>query len=100
MVDDGNAQRETNEANNVTPVALTVGKPDLTITTATAPAAASLNETITLSWTVQNLSAAYAAAAGWSDYVYLSDDNVLDAAVDRVLLTQGISTQTPLAPRR
>jgi hypothetical protein len=45
----------------------------------------------------QNIDDTYTAGADWSDRVYLSSDDVWDAG-DRLLVTQSISTQTPLLP--
>jgi hypothetical protein len=64
-------QGETNYANDTFVVPITLTAPDLKIVSATAPATAVENGTISVSWKVQNVGAV-AAPATWSDAVYLS----------------------------
>lgn len=91
-----NNQLETNETNNTSSVAVTVGAPDLAITAATAPSSAILGTPIDVSWTVTN-QGNVAASADWVDRLYLSSDTTLDAS-DTFITSEFISSQTPLAP--
>ncbi|WP_013334633.1 CARDB domain-containing protein [Gloeothece verrucosa] len=79
VTDRDNNQGETNEANNVyaVPISFTGSGPDLTITSATAPQNAALNESIAVNWNVVNQGQA-TSDYYWFDYFYLSDDSVLD----------------------
>jgi subtilase family serine protease len=97
LIDAQNAQRETDELNNLAVRPITLGRPDLTVQAANAPPVAALRESINVSWTVANLSPQFAASAGWLDRVYLSADTTLDGN-DRLLATVSISVQTPVPP--
>ncbi|NLF30106.1 MAG: cadherin-like domain-containing protein, partial [Planctomycetes bacterium] len=87
---------EGDEANNVRAVEINVTAPnvDLRITSATVPASAAASGQIDLSWTVRNTGTA-AAAAQWTDTVYLSEDEVLDPWGDYWL--GDVLRETPLA---
>ena len=77
------------EGNNKTAAdAMTVTRveADLQVTTLNVPAAGATGDTIQVDWTVTNLGADTTAALSFSDRVYLSTDNVLDAN-DSVLAT-------------
>ncbi|WP_162052193.1 CARDB domain-containing protein [Gloeothece verrucosa] len=95
VADHFNNQGETNEVNNTVVVPITITAPDLIVEAATSPEKGILGETIEVSWTVKN-QGAIDAPADWSDSVYLSNDQILDAT-DVTLTTEGITTQTPLA---
>ncbi|MBW4676961.1 MAG: type I secretion C-terminal target domain-containing protein [Desmonostoc geniculatum HA4340-LM1] len=90
-------QAETNETNNVFAQAITIiNDPleiDLVVSDANAPTAASLGETITLSWTVTN-QGVDTAFSNWRDIVYLSKDQFFDST-DRYL-TDAEQFYTPL----
>ena len=75
-------QPETDEANNVRAVPITVVPPDidLVVSQATVPATAQINSTVSVSWTVTNQGTTSAGASYWYDAVYLSADAVLDAS--------------------
>jgi RHS repeat-associated protein len=96
VADSNNAQGETDETNNVRAVAITIGdqEPDLVVTAVTAPASATLGEAITVNWSVQNQGSAV-AVTNWSDQVYISDDETLDAS-DIVIFSQSADANTPL----
>ncbi|WP_319423470.1 hypothetical protein [Pleurocapsa sp. FMAR1] len=64
---------EANEDNNLTAVTIQLVAADITITDAQALTSASVNDTITTNWTVENIGDV-AAPANWYDSVYLSDD--------------------------
>lgn len=71
------------EDNNVgcsdTPVNITMAaRPNLVVTSITAPSAMSVNKSYDISFTVKNIGAGVATESGWNDAVYLSKDNVLD----------------------
>jgi subtilase family serine protease len=68
---------EVNQANNTRAIPVIVRGADLVVSAASGPPVADLGETVSLSWTVQNVGDA-AAAAEWVDYVYASDDEILD----------------------
>ena len=75
FVADGNdAQGETNNTNNYFAVPVLIAAPDLTVTTGSAPASATLNEEISISYTVKNVGSV-PASADWFDAVYLSNDD-------------------------
>ncbi len=87
-------QGETNEGDNRRSVALTIGAPDLELTTATAPPVLAVGSPAEFTWTVSN-TATDPAAADWTDSVYLSADDTLDSS-DRLVLSEPIAAQTPL----
>lgn len=69
---------EVSEANNSSPIAVTVTyppTPDLQVANFTVPAGAVSGQTMVLSWVVQNTGAA--PASNWYDRVYLSTDGTL-----------------------
>ncbi|MBX9255662.1 type I secretion C-terminal target domain-containing protein [Desmonostoc muscorum CCALA 125] len=84
VADGSNSQDETNETNNVFAKAITLKAPgggvDLVVTAANAPTSATLNERISVSWTVTN-QGTYTAFSywSWSDYVYISNDQFFDS---------------------
>jgi hypothetical protein len=80
VIDAANAQRETDETNNIAAAAILLGGPDLTVTAASAPGEVAMNQAVGVTWTVQNIDDTYTAGADWSDRVYLSSDDVWDAA--------------------
>ncbi|GAB1542664.1 hypothetical protein NUACC21_53380 [Scytonema sp. NUACC21] len=90
-----NYQPETNNNNNVTPVAIELGAPDIELTAATAPLTASVNQTIQVGWTVTN-TGNITAPADWWDSVYLSDNTTLDDS-DTQLGALSATNETPLA---
>jgi len=91
-----NQQGETNENNNVRAVPITVTVPDLKLTAASAPSAATLSGTISVSWTVANIGTV-AAQTHWYDAVYLSTDATWDA-YDESLDYKDAGANVPLAP--
>jgi len=93
---DGNTREaETNEADNVFALPINLGAPNLVVSGATGPTNASLQETVTLSWTVIN-QGNRATSSSWRDYVYISEDQILDDA-DYSLGSQWRSANTPIA---
>jgi len=96
VVDRFNDQGETDETNNVRAVPITVTVPDLKVTAASAPPAATLGQTIGVSWTVTNVGNV-AARTRWYDAVCLSADATLDA-FDMYLCFKDASANVPLAP--
>ena len=81
VADADDIQKETNENNNVRAVPIEIKVPNLEVETAVVPELASLNETITVSWTVANTGEGDAFPynkGSWGDYVYLSDDTSFD----------------------
>ncbi len=93
------AQTELSENNNTDRIPITIVAPDLSLSDATAPATALSNETISISYTVTNLSAAV-AGADWQDRVYLSTDGTPGGVIGPPLLIESIAVQTPLAAER
>ena len=69
--------------------------PDLVPQVVTAPAAAAVNESFTVEWTVANLGDV-AAAGEWRDGVYLSSDEFFDGADRRLALD--VTEHSPLLP--
>ncbi|MFM6403361.1 MAG: CARDB domain-containing protein, partial [Microcystis sp.] len=96
FVDDGSRnQSETNENNNVQAIAINFSASDLTITNATAPSTAVVGSNINVSWTVKNQGNG-AANGNWYDYIYVSNDAILDNS-DTYITQEYIDSQTPLA---
>ncbi|NCR78336.1 MAG: Na-Ca exchanger/integrin-beta4, partial [Microcystis aeruginosa K13-06] len=90
-----NQQGETDETDNTYAVPITLGAPDLTISSATAPSSGVVNGAINVSWTVKNQGTTD-APADWYDVIYLSSDNIPGNGNDSYIAEQFISTQTPL----
>jgi len=61
--------------------------PDLVVTASSAPNAVQIGETFEFRWSGANQGVADIAVGGWNDYVYLSDNDQLDAG-DRFLASQ------------
>ncbi|QLE55149.1 NF038122 family metalloprotease [Nostoc sp. TCL26-01] len=101
--DSDNTFPESVETNNVvaatSPITLTaISRPDLAIAGSTSAQNVYIDSTVTVSWTVTNLSTIDAARAGWFDSVYLSNDNVFDNS-DIALASISRATGEPdLAP--
>lgn len=82
--DSGNNLGEASNQNNnstISPTPLLVIQaplPDLQVTSVTAPTSALEGQNITVNWAVTNAGTGPTVAASWSDYVYLSRDQVLD----------------------
>jgi WD40 repeat protein len=74
-----NALYESNSDNNILAIPITLDLADLKLETIQAPIAASVNQQIELGWTVTNIGSGVASPY-WYDRVYLSIDNVWDAA--------------------
>ncbi len=87
-------QGEADRANNVVALPIALTGPDLSVTAAVAPDAAVVNDTISVSWTVENLGES-AAAFPWYDGVFLSSDPFLDV-FDAHLLSVSQSDRAPL----
>src|SRR5207245_2291593 len=84
VTDSANNVGEANENNNSSisqnPLVVTQAPlPDLQVASVTAPAYALEGQNITVTWTVANPGSGPTAAASWSDYVYLSRDQVFDS---------------------
>ncbi|WP_414618872.1 DUF1194 domain-containing protein [Calothrix sp. CCY 0018] len=91
-------QDESDETDNVFAVPIEIKAPNLTISgTPTAPAVASLAETISVEYTVTN-NGSGTASRFWSDRFYISDDAILDST-DTIIGTRFTSngTDIPLA---
>ncbi|WP_246074112.1 Ig-like domain-containing protein [Hymenobacter jeollabukensis] len=72
--------------------------PDLRVTNLAAPATATVNQTLTVSWRVTNSGAGGTGSTTWTDYVYLSPDHDIRVAED-VLLGQ-FPNQQALQPNQ
>jgi subtilase family serine protease len=81
--DSFNYQGETNENDNVQSQAINILAPNLKIQSATAPEAAILGQTISVSWSVIN-NGSVSANADWYDSIYLSDNSLWDASDIRI----------------
>ncbi|MBD2200392.1 MULTISPECIES: CARDB domain-containing protein [Calothrix] len=95
VADSYNYQGETNETNNTRAVQIQVNAPDLVVSATTAPSTTTGGETVAVSWTVKNQGNAV-DSRDWFDYVYLSENATLDN-LDTLLVSENISSQTPLA---
>ncbi|MEH1863767.1 MAG: CARDB domain-containing protein [Nostoc sp.] len=69
---------------------------DLIVSSVTAPLYVTLGETIPMSWTVKNQSTDYVLANYWNDYIYISNDQILDQS-DTFLFSKYGGQNTPLA---
>ncbi len=89
---------ETNEANNVLalPITLSIPDIDLTVTSADAPSTVNPGGTVSVSWTVANQGTDPAPNGYWYDYVYLLTDGTYDGS-DYYLTSTYISNSPPLA---
>jgi ELWxxDGT repeat protein len=63
-------------------------QPDLVVAEVSVPEIAPAGQPMPVTWIVTN-DGAGSANAGWSDYIYLSTDNVLNTSVDTLLRTVG-----------
>jgi hypothetical protein len=70
---------EINLSNNTFAVPITITAPDLTITKVSTPSSVPYGATVPVTWTVKNDST-LTASGYWSDYIYLSTDQTLDAS--------------------
>lgn len=64
-------------------------QPDLAVYDVSVPEEAEAGLSMPLTWTVTNEGAGSTGGTGWSDYVYLSSDNVLNTSTDTLLNTFG-----------
>jgi len=96
LVQVGIGMSDDDTSNNVAAFQLDVVAPDLDVTAATAPSAASVNERVDVSWTVTNVGTA-GIAGNWQDRFYLSADPVL-SEFDTYLDNEFINHPTPIAP--
>ena len=64
-------------------------QPDLVVYDVSVPDQAEAGLSMPLTWTVTNEGAGSTGGTGWSDYVYLSSDNVLNTGTDTLLNTFG-----------
>jgi CARDB len=78
VTDVDNNQSETDENNNVYahPIVIT-GNSDLVVSGITTPGSATLNEEISVSWTVEN-QGTEVTNANWRDAIFFSEDEFLD----------------------
>ena len=88
-------QGETNENNNRLVVPIQVVTPNLTMTAASAPTEALVNQTIAVSFTVEN-TGTDPASGFWTDRVYLSVDQTLSGN-DRLVGSFYAGGNSPLA---
>ncbi len=95
IVDSSRAVGESNENNNVFVSPLQVTAPDLTVLDLTAPDAASVSQTVELTWTVRNIGLR-PALGDWNDAIYLSSDDKLDVGTDLRLTAVGKPDGSPL----
>ena len=89
-------QGETNDANNSFAVPISVSAPDLTITSASAPAATTLSEPISVSWTVKNIGSV-AAPGDWSHAFYIGSSPTFDPNKDILITSDYEGAASPLA---
>ena len=95
LTDDRNRQGESDESNNTLALPISLSAPNLVVSDAIAPAFGILGEEIEVSWTVENDSS-LTASADWYDYIYVSDDEILDNT-DRLVASVWAGSNTPLA---
>jgi VCBS repeat-containing protein len=93
LADSGNIVHETGHEDNnlgydVMPINITLRpEPDLEATSVTAPPSPTSGQKIQVGWTVTNVGEVPTTQGSWRDALYLSQDNLLDAAKDHVLGT-------------
>jgi subtilase family serine protease len=94
-----NSIGDADRTNNVSaPAAITITRPNLTFESFTAPAILTRGSLFDVSWTVKN-DLDTRANGSWQDYLYLSNDNILDSS-DRLIslpttaLTNGLNGQS------
>ncbi|MCL1475464.1 CARDB domain-containing protein [Argonema antarcticum] len=82
MADRYNYQGETNEANNIDAVPITINgqNADLALSVLEAPTTAVLGQSIRTKWQVTNVGELPTSNYGWSDRVVISDDTILDSS--------------------
>lgn len=91
---------ESDEDNNVLAFAIDVDTPDINLSVTDAsitPTTVGVGGQVELSWEVTNLGTE-TSSGGWTDYFYLSEDNVLDTTTDTFITSQFVtSPNLPLA---
>ncbi|MGA2033680.1 MAG: CARDB domain-containing protein, partial [Thermoguttaceae bacterium] len=99
VANEGQTQGELNYGGDVSaPIPITVGAPELQMSVVTSPASAKLNDTVSVSWTVSNISSQFAVNASyWYDDVYLSNTATLNTSTAHRLLNQYVWGKSPLA---
>ena len=96
LTDGGRVQGEGSEVNNTgVSAAVTVEIPDLTVVSLQAPAQAAVQETVALTWQVQNAGPG-SASGHWWDYVYLSTNATWEND-DLFVATFDMADPSPLA---
>jgi subtilase family serine protease len=100
VTDPSNAQGETDDTNNVRPLAITVTgiDADLRVTAATVPGNVLAGQNVSIPYTVTN-QGTESATASWSDNAYLSDDATFDPSSDKFLGSAYAGGRVPLAPQ-
>nr|NCR88478.1 hypothetical protein [Microcystis aeruginosa G13-10] len=95
-----NYQTEANENDNVYAQAIDITAPNLIITNFTAPSTASTQQTIAVSWTVQNQGTRVTNTSSWYDRIVFSSDTVFGNGDDIYLTEIWASTfaNLPLDP--
>ncbi len=82
--DSENAVPENDDTNNTTasanPVSIVVDPPDLTVTSLSTSTSPRAGRDLTINYSVRNSGQTRTPNTSWNDAVYLSSDNVLDAA--------------------
>jgi CARDB len=79
-----NSIGDVDRTNNISaPAAITITRPNLTFESFTAPAILTRGSLFDVSWTVKN-DLDTRANGSWQDYLYLSNDNILDSS-DRLI---------------
>ena len=86
-----------NEMGQKFSTSFTIALPDLTVTTTSAPTAASEGASFPVGWEVVNLSPTNATGGTWNDAVYVSSKSVLDNTAIRLTSLPGPTS--PLAPQ-
>lgn len=91
ITDKTDALGETDETDNTLALPIEVKSPDLSFGPVQVASQASVNQTLNVSWTVNNIGDGTAYKdSNWYDYIYISDDAIYDSS-DRNLKYQDIS---------
>ncbi len=96
IADAYHAQGDVNRANNVESLPIHLDAPDLTATALSAPASASLGQSISVTYSVKNVGTV-PAPGSWNDAFYISDTATLDTSKATFVGYSSVSGQSPLA---
>jgi hypothetical protein len=89
-------QPDTDFSDNVLVSPISIGQPDLIVTTATVPNTIVVGSRVPITWTVENIGQR-PGVTNWTDAFYSSSDDILDP-LDVLISSQFVSGVQPLDP--